>query len=163
MVKKMWRMVLVACLFGILFPPMASAGIEPVPWEPEINKLHSIELNVAAINKRLAKINEFDTLPDGFVNYLNAMANQLDNLHARLQEVLLVLPSPSLTSPYVGQDEVVFALDGIRGDSGSLNRIIDNIAARMGVEPSPWKIGSIQIIERIDFPLAPILPPPTLT
>lgn len=162
MVKKMLRMVLVACLFFIFCLPMAFAGVEPSPFQPEINKLHSIELNVAAINKRLAKISESDTLPDGLINFLDAMANQMDILNARLQEVLLVLPSPSLTSPYDGQDEVVFSLDAIKGDSGSLNRIIDNISVRMGVEPSPWKLGTIRIIEGIDFHLTPILQPPTL-
>jgi len=75
---------------------------------------------------------------------------------------LFVLPSPSLTNPYDGQDEVVFALDGIKGDSGGLNLIIDKISARMGIEPSPWKIGSIRIIEGIDFHLIPILKSPTL-
>ncbi len=162
MVKKMSRMVLVACLFTILCPPIASAGIEPSPFQPEINKLHSIELNVAAINKRLAKLNESEPLPEGATNYLNAMANQMNDLNARLEEVLLVLPSPSLTNPYDGQDEVVFALDGIKGDSGGINLIIDKISARMGIEPSPWKIGSIRIIEGIDFHLIPILPPPPL-
>ncbi len=161
MVKKMSRMVLVACLFAILCPPTASAGVEPSPFQPEINKLHSIELNVAAINKRLAKLNESESLPEGTTNYLNAMANQMNGLHARLEEVLFVLPSPSLTNPYDGQDEVVFALDGIKGDSGGLNLIIDKISARMGIEPSPWKIGSMRIIEGIDFHLIPILKPPT--
>jgi hypothetical protein len=162
MVKKMSPMVLVVCLFTILCPSMASAGVEPSPFQPEINKLHSIELNIAAINKRLAKITESDPLPDGLVNYLNAMANQMNALYVRLEEALLVLPSPSLTSPYDGQDEVVFALDGIRGDSGGINLIIDRITSRMGVEPSPFKIGPTRIIEGIDFHLFPILSPPTL-
>ncbi len=162
MLKKMLHMVLVVCLFTILCPPMASAGVEPSPFQPEINKLHSIELNVAAINKRLAKFNESDPLPEGLVNYLNAMANQMDNLKTRLEEVLFVLPSPSLANPYDGQDEVVFALDGIRGDSGGINLVIDKITSRMGIGPSPFKIGSIKIIEGIDLHLIPILPPPTL-
>ncbi len=161
MVKKLSCMVLVACLFTILSQPLASAGVEPSPFLPEINKLHSIELNIAAINKRLAKIDESDTLPDGLANYLDAMANQMNILHARLQEVLLVLPSPSLNSPYDGQDEVVFSLDGIRGDSGGINLIVDRISARLGVGPSPFKIGSIKIIEGIDFHLIPILRPQT--
>jgi hypothetical protein len=90
------------------------------------------------------------------------MANQMDVLNSRLAEVLNVLPSPSLIDPYMGQDEVVFALDGIQIDSKDFNILIDKITSHMGVEPSPFKIGSINIIGGIDLHIAPILPLPTL-
>ena len=60
------RILLSAVVTGILVLGIVGvclAGIEPVPWEPEINKLHSIELNIAAIQKRLVKLDEFETLP----------------------------------------------------------------------------------------------------
>lgn len=139
------------------------AGVEPSPFQPEINKLHSIELNVAAINKRVAKLTEFKTLPEGATNYLSAMANQMQGLKARLEEVLLVLPEPKEGGAYIGQDEVVFALHSIGVDS---NDIVENIFSHWGVGPSPFlplfKEVSISIIEGINIHILPIrllLPP----
>lgn len=142
------------------------AGVEPSPFEPEIKKLHSIELNIAAINKRLAKLNGFDTLPEGATEYLNAMANQMQGLKARLEEVLLVVPLPSFDAPFIGQDEVVFALDSIRGDSSEGYGIIENIARRMGVGPSPFlplfnDISRRIIIEINDHLRTVVIPPLT--
>jgi hypothetical protein len=114
------------------------AGIEPSPFQPEINQLHSIELNIAAINKRMAKMDESETLPNGATNYLNAMATKMQGLKARLEEVLIVLPTPSLINPYIGQDEVLFALDSIRGDSKGAYGIVEHIVSRMGIGPSPF-------------------------
>jgi hypothetical protein len=114
------------------------AGVEPSPFEPEINKLHSIELSIAAMKKRLAKLNEFDTLPKGATEYLNAMANQMQGLKARLEEVLLVVPLPSFDAPFIGQDEVIFALDSIRIDSKEAFDTVENIVSRLGVGPSPF-------------------------
>jgi hypothetical protein len=166
------KIVLSAVLAGFMvlgFAGIVLAGIEPSPWEPEINKLHSIELQGAAINKRLAKLDEFETLPEGAANYLDAMANQVQGLKTKLEEVLLVLPSPSPISPYEGQDEVIFALDSIRVDSKGSFGIVERIVSRMGVEPSPFlplfRDISIRIIDGINIHILPILPPlplPTL-
>ena len=76
-----------------------------------------------------------------------------------MTEVLNVLPSPSLTNPYDGKVEVLFALDGIQIDSKDFNFLIDKITSRMGVEPSPFKIGAINIVGGIDIHISPILPP----
>ncbi len=70
----------------------------------------------------------------------------------------LLLPSPSLANPYEGQDEVLFALDAIQVYSGEYNLVVDNITSRMGVEPSPFKIASVNIIDIIDIHFLPILP-----
>lgn len=156
-----WVVLAVSVLF-LSSAHIVSAGVEPSPFQPELNKLHSIELNVAAINKRLANFRDSETLPDGAQNYLEAMANQMDVLNSRLTEVLNVLPSPSRDNPYDGQIEVLFALDGIKIDSNDFNGLMDKITSRMGVEPSPFKIGSISIIGGIDLHIAPILPPPPL-
>jgi hypothetical protein len=140
------------------------AGVEPSPFQPEINKLHSIELQVAAINKRVAKLTEFKTLPEGATNYLSAMANQMQGLKLRLEEVLLVVPQPSLVEPYIGQEEVVFALDSIRIDSKGAYDIVKEIASsHWGVEPSPFlplfNDVSIGIIHGINIHLLPVLDP----
>ena len=160
------KVLLSVAVGGLLILGLAAAclaGVEPSPFISEINKLHSIELNVAAINKRLAKVDEAETLPEGTTNYLNAMANQMQGLQTRLEEVLVVLPSPILGGAYVGQDEVVFALDSIRVDSKGAFDIVERIVSRMGIEPSPWlplfRDISIRIIEGINIHILPILPP----
>ncbi len=163
MFKKLLCLILVACFIVVFGPLMAIAGIEPSPFEAEINKLHSIELQVAAINKRLAKVNEFETLPAGATEYLNAMANQMQGLKAKLEEVLVVLPAPSRVSPYIGQDEAVFALDSIRVDSKDGFFIIEDIVSRMGIDPVPFlplfRDVSIRIIGGINLHILPVLPP----
>jgi hypothetical protein len=137
----------------------AIAGVEPSPFQPEINQLHSIEITIAAINKRMDHMKDMTALPAGSENYLKAMANQLDILNVRLADVLTVLPSPSPANPYEGQDEALFSLDAIKVYSGEYNLVVDNITYRMGVEPSPFKIGSVNIIDIIDIHFLPILPP----
>lgn len=135
--KTVFLSVAVAGMLLLGIVGVCLAGVEPSLFEPEVNKLHSIELSIAAMNKRLAKLNEFDTLPEGATEYLNAMANQMQGLKARLEEVLLVVPLPSFDAPFIGQDEVVFALDSIRIDSKEAFDIVEDIVSRMGVGPSP--------------------------
>ena len=147
------------------------AGVEPSPFEPEIKKLHSIELNIAAINKLLAKLNEVETLPEGAIEYLNAMANQMQGLKARLEEVLLVVPLPSFDAPFIGQDDVVFALDSIRSDAKEAFDMVEDIVSRMGVGPSPFLplfndvsrriiIGINDHLQSVVIP--PLTPPPPI-
>ena len=135
--KRVFLSVVVAGM-SFLSVGVCFAGVELFPFEPEINKLHSIELTLSAINKGLAKLNELDTLPEGATEYLDAMANQMQGLKARLEEILFVVPLPSFDAPFIGQDEVVFALDSIRSDSSEGYAIIENIVSRMGVGPSPF-------------------------
>jgi hypothetical protein len=150
---------LTVAVISVFVYGFAMAGVEPSPFQPEINQLHSIELGIAAINERMDHLHAMPNMPAGSENYLNAMAKQLDILNARLADVLIVLPSPSLISPYEGQDEVLFSLDAIHVYSGEYNLVIDEITSRMGVEPSPFKIGSENIINIIDIHFLPILPP----
>ncbi len=163
MEKRILLSVLVAAMVVLTIETLCFAGVEPSPFEPEINKLHSIELNVAAIDKRLAKFNELEVLPEGATNYLDAMTNQMNGLKTRLEEVLLVLPLPSSTTPYVGQEEAVFALDSIRGESMGAFNVMEDIVSRMGVEPSPFaplfRDVSITIIQDINMHVLPVLPP----
>jgi hypothetical protein len=89
-----------------------------------------------------------------------------------LEEVLLVVPLPSFDAPFIGQDEVVFALDSIRGDSSEGYGIIENIVRRMGVGPSPFLplfndvsrriiIGINDHLQSVVIP--PLTPPPPIT
>ena len=165
MKKRLLSSSLVAVILVLGVVGVCMAGVEPSPFEPEINKLHSIELQVAAINKRLAKIDDSETLPEGVSNYLSAMTNQTQLLKTRLEEVLLVLPPPSSLpgGAYIGQDEAVFALDSIRVDSKGSFDLMDKITSRMGVEPSPFlplfRDITIGIIGGINIHISPILPP----
>ena len=163
MKKRLLSSVLVAAILVLGIAGACFAGVEPSPFEPEINKLHSIELQVAAINKRLAKVHDSATLPEGTANYLSAMTNKTQLLKARIDEVLLVLPSPTLGGAYIGQDEVVFSLDSIRADSKGSFDIMENIVSSKGVGPSPFlplfRDVSIRIIDGINIHILPILPP----
>lgn len=135
-----------------------SAGVEPSPFQPEINQLHSVELNVATIDKRIGKLPDSTASPEGKAGHLEAMANQLGVLDTRLTDALNMLPPISYT-PYDGQDEVLSALEGIRSDANS----IGDFATRMGVEPSPWQPAALSvknnaqtIMNRIDGYTCPI-------
>jgi hypothetical protein len=170
--ERVFLSVVVAGLLILGIAGACPAGIEPSPFEPEINKLHSIEQSVAAINKRLTKLNEFETLPEGVTEYLNAMANQMQGLKGRLEEVLLVVPLPSYDAPYIGQDEVVFVLDSIRIDSKEAFDIVEDIVSRMGVEPSPFLPLFNDVSRRIIIGIndhlrtaviPPVPPPPPIT
>jgi len=163
--KRISLLVVVAAMLS-LGVGVCFASVEPSSFELEIKTLHSIELNIVAINKRLAKLNEFDTLPEGATEYLNAMANQMQGLTARLEEVLLVVPLPSFDAPFIGQDEVVVALDSIRNNSLEGYGIIENISRRMGVGASPFlplfnDVSRRIIIEINDHLQTVVIPPVT--
>jgi hypothetical protein len=165
--RKTRLSVIVAGLVLLGITGTAFSGVEPSPFQPEINKLHAIELQVAAINKRLSKLDEYPALPNGTTNYLSAMANQMQGVQTKLDEVLLMLPPPSVGSSYIGQDEAIFALDSIRVDSKDAYIIVGRIVSRMGVEPSPFlpvfNDVSLKIIVDINdhlLPVMPILEPP---
>ena len=148
MEKKILLSVVVAGMLLLGIVGVCLAGIEPVPWEPEINKLHSIELNMAAIQKRLEKLDGTELLPEGTLNYLNAMGNQLGILDTRLADTLSLLPAFVLLDPET-QDEVFLALDAISADASGMMDIFSRIVERMGVEPTPWHLILDSIIGRI--------------
>ena len=150
MEKRIFLSVVVAGLLVLGITGACFAGIEPVPWQPEINKLHSIELNMAAIQKRLVKLSERDSLPEGTVNYLNAMGNQLGVLDTRLADTLYLLPSFSQLDTGT-QEEVFLALDAISADASTMIDIFNRIAERMGIEPSPWREILSSITTRISL------------
>ena len=141
MERKLLSLVVVAGLLLWGVTGTVFAGVEPSPFQPEINKLHSIELNQAAIHKRLDKLQSPAPLPNGTANYLDATVNQLGVLDTRLADVLYALP----TNPDPGLDEVILSLDGIRTDASGSMDLFEAIYSRLGVEPSPFRevLGSI--------------------
>ena len=154
MEKKILLSAVVAGILALGIVGVCLAGIEPVPWEPEINKLHSIELNIAAIEKRLVKLDELESPPPGTINYLNAMENKLGVLDTRLADTLYLLPSYSELDSE-SREEVFLALDAIRGDASGMGDIFSRIAERMGVDPVPWHLILDSIIGRIDGYIRP--------
>ncbi len=127
-----------AALFFACGVSVSIAGVEPVPWMPEINKIHSIELNVAAIQKRLEHLAGAVVFPEGTINYLDATANQTGVLNSRLANVLAALPSYG-SLPAEDQEEINLALGNIRVYATGASRLLENILSRMGVEPVPWR------------------------
>jgi len=118
-----------------------SAGVEPSPFNSEINKLHSIELNVAAIDKQIGKLPESNASPEGITKQLEEIAKKLGDLDTRLADVLNVLPMPMYDDPYDGQEEVLSSLENIKSDA---SRIYD-VAEPMGVEPTPFKEAALSV------------------
>jgi hypothetical protein len=173
MKKKFLLSVLVAGMLVLGIEGVCLAGVEPSPFQPEINQLHSIELNVAAIKGRIANLNE--PAVEGATNYLRAMAKQMQGLNARLEAVMGVL-TPALANGDIGQagqDKILFALDSIRLQSKGTYGIIEDIVSRMGIEPSPFlplfNEVSISIITRVNnlidpiqFPQFPRIDPPPI-
>jgi hypothetical protein len=82
-------------LVGIAAP--ASAGLEPTPFRPEINKLNAVINELSQISGRLVDIEEkMGVEPTPFipvVNELNAMSIQLNVVAIQVDAVLDVVPS----------------------------------------------------------------------
>jgi len=154
MEKKILLTVVAAGVLVLGIVGVCLAGIEPVPWEPEINKLHSIELNIAAIEKRLVKLVELEALPEGTVNYLDAMINKLGVLDTRLADTLYLLPFYNQLDTGT-QGEVFLSLDAIRADASGMTDIFSRIVERMGVEPTPWRPVLASIIGQINASIGP--------
>ena len=133
--------VLAASLLPLNNIQTVSAGVEPTPFQPEINKLHSIELNVATIDKRIGKLQDSNASMEGITNHLEEMAKKLGELDTRLTDVLMVLPMPLYDDPYEGQDDVLDSLGGIKSDASSIYDISDI----MGVEPTPFREAAIAV------------------
>jgi len=154
MKKRIFLSVIVAGMLVLGIVGVCRAGVEPTPWEPEINKLHSIELNIAAIEKRLVKLDELEALPQGTVNYLDAMINKLGVLDTRLADTLSLLPAFSNLDTGT-QGEVFLSLDAIRADVSGMTDIFSRIAERMGIDPVPWRPVLASIIGQINAYIGP--------
>ena len=144
MVRKLLSLVVATVLLFWGVTGTVFAGIEPSPWQPQINKLHSIELNMAVIQKGLDALVISPSLPPrGTKSVLLGIRYELNALYAQVADILAELPA--YNEQDVGQKGVFFALEGIRINALSMEDPFDYILWRMGVEPSPWK----QILDSI--------------
>lgn len=126
----------------------ATAGIEPSPFQPEINQLGAVENVLVSANRRIVKTMEHPPDPcvpsdscapgpdlNGALNRLGAINKQLvsaDQMVASIvEEVMGVEPTP-----FQPLADIVPALAGVQG---AAQVIVDEIAARLGVEPSPFR------------------------
>jgi hypothetical protein len=160
MEKRILLSVVVAGLLVLGITGTVLAGVEPSPFVSEINKLHSIELNISAIQKRIEKVETSTSLPTGIENYLSAMGNQLGVLDTRLADVLYLLPSFYQLGE--DQEEVFYALYEIRTDAESIGNIFSEIVKRMGVEPTPFQVFLQSIKNQINsyIPIDDVIPVP---
>lgn len=119
----------------------ATAGFEPMPFQPEINKLGAAENQLVAAKKRLAKTMDKAAGPEGPSKKLKSSLKKLDSIDRKLvkvddkvtsiiEEVMGVEPSPfhSLT-------DIIPAMSGLDSAAAA---IVDEIDARLGTEPSPF-------------------------
>jgi hypothetical protein len=148
MKKKLLSMVFVAGLLLVGITGTVFAGVEPSPFQPEINRLHSIRLNMAITQKGLDNLVIAPSLPRGTKAGLLAIKYELYVLDTQLGNILEELP------PYDEQDlrqkGVLLALGGIRIDALSMEDPLDYILSRLGIGPSPFKEILDSITGRID-------------
>ena len=135
-----------------------SAGVEPTPFKPEINKLSSINLNISAISRHIVGLPYSPASPEGVQMYLEDVGTKLVDLDTRLEDVLVELPMPSYDNPFDGQDAILSSLDSMRSGVS----IIYDVSDRMGVEPTPFREAAIAvkdnaqtIINRVNVYLSP--------
>ena len=137
MVRKLLSLVVAAVLLFWGVTGTVFAGIEPSPWQPQINKLHSIELNMAFIQKSLGNVVVSKLMPFGTKGVLLGIKYNLTSLDKQLADVLAELPPYSELGEW--QNGVYYALEGLRINALSMEDPLGYILWRMGIEPSPWK------------------------
>ena len=113
------------------------AGIGPSPFQPELNKLHSIELKMALIQKSLDTLVTSSTLPRGTNIIMSGIKYDLNVIDAQLEDLLAALPAYNTLGD--GQKGIYLAIEGIKISAQSMEDPIDNILSRLGVGPSPFK------------------------
>jgi hypothetical protein len=146
----MERKLLVVMVAGLILCGLTGtvfAGVEPSPFQPEINKLNSIELNMAFIQKSLGNLVIYRSLPIGTKGVLLGIRYNLSCLDKQLADVLAELPPYSELGEW--RNGVYYALEGLRINALSMEDPFGYILWRMGIEPSPWKIILNSISTRI--------------
>jgi hypothetical protein len=147
MKKKLLSLMVAAGLLLWGLTGTVFAGVGPSPFQPEINKLNSIEINIAVIQKSLGNYVVSRSLPIGTKLVLSGIKYNLSSLDSQLADVLAELP------PYDelgdGQMGVYYALEGLRINILSMGDPFDYILWRMGIEPAPFKKALDSISNRI--------------
>lgn len=113
------------------------AGIEPSPFQPQINKLNSIQLSMAFVQKSLGNVVVSKSVPFGTRGVLLGIKYNLTSLDKQLTSVLAELPPYSQLGEW--QNGVYYALEGLRINALSMADPFDYILWRLGVGPSPFK------------------------
>jgi len=113
------------------------AGVEPSPWQPQINKLNSIQLSMAFVQKSLGNVVVSKSVPFGTRGVLLGIKYNLTSLDKQLAGVLAELPPYSQLGEW--QNGVYYALEGLRINALSMADPFDYILWRLGIGPSPFK------------------------
>ena len=136
MKKKLVSLLVAASLLcgltGTVF-----AGIEPSPFQPQINKLNSIQLSMAFVQKSLGNVVVSKSVPFGTRGVLLGIKYNLTSLDKQLAGVLAELPPYSQLGEW--QNGVYYALEGLRINALSMADPFDYILWRLGIGPSPFK------------------------
>ena len=136
MKKKLVSLLVAASLLcgltGTVF-----AGIEPSPFQPQINKLNSIQLSMAFVQKSLGNVVVSKSVPFGTRGVLLGIKYNLTSLDKQLTSVLAELPPYSQLGEW--QNGVYYALEGLRINALSMADPFDYILWRLGIGPSPFK------------------------
>lgn len=120
---------------------VATAGVEPSPFQPEINQLGAAENILISAKTRIVGAMEVPPDPccpspdlEGAVNRLGAINSQLMSVDAMvtsiIDEVMGVEPEPFSDLP-----DLAPALIGVQG---AAQVIVNEIEARLGFEPTPF-------------------------
>jgi len=120
----------------VLFTSVAApvfAGVEPSPWQPQINQLNAVTYNLAQINRHVNKaIIRAGVEPTPWqpqVNQLEAIANQLQVLNGRVNAVLEVLACPP---------DDIRVLDALANVRGGAQAIVTDI--RLSCPPDDQRV-----------------------
>ena len=136
MKKKLVSLLVAASLLcgltGTVF-----AGVEPSPFQPQINKLNSIQLSMAFVQKSLGNVVVSKSVPFGTRAVLLGIKYNLTSLDKQLTSILAELPPYSELG--AGQMGVYYALEGLRINVLSMADPFDYILWRLGIGPSPFK------------------------
>jgi hypothetical protein len=148
--KKRLMSLLVVAAFIAVFASPVWAGVEPSPFQPEINKLGAVSLVLEAVYLRLDDTLQpppDDDMPatDGTIGKLEAMVTQLDVLNNRVGDVIDRTPPPddnhppepgivaALTEIVEGAQDVIRLAEGPPPDDIIVGALADVQDAALGI------------------------------
>lgn len=137
MARKLLTVVLATGLVLWAATGTVYAGIEPSPFQPELKELHSIQYNLASIQRSVDSLVSSTKMPLGSNLAVSGMKYKLKTLNAQVTEVLAGLPNFYKLGD--DQEQVYLALELIRISVQAMENPLDYILSRLGVEPSPFK------------------------